>query len=326
MTVDQITRGRHLAMRRKTSPEHSDWPMSPAERDVVLHARVVTETGGGPDKTILLSVAELSSTHYWGAAAYMHPPEDPGFDSLRRRAQACNCPLISIHDRGPLDGSVPRQLRDLCRHLKVRIWHGHDYKSNLLGLMLRPFWTMKLVSTVHGWVKQTTRTPLYYAVDRLCLPYYHHVISVSEDLHQRVLTLGVPEDRCTLLPNGIDERVFQRRFPADQAPMRQKLGVPTGRLVIGAVGRLSAEKAFNNLIHATHALIAEGLDIELWIAGQGDAHAELAALVQRLGLEDRVRMLGFFLKRRLSCIMPWTCSCSAVCGKACPMSSWKPWR
>ena len=64
---------------------------------------------------------------------------------------------------------VPRLL-DICRRERVTIWHGHDYKSNLLGLLLRRFWPMRLVTTVHGWVHHTARTPLYYAIDRWCLP------------------------------------------------------------------------------------------------------------------------------------------------------------
>jgi glycosyltransferase involved in cell wall biosynthesis len=270
-----------------------DWPPAPAGRDVVLHTRVVTGAGGGPDKTILLAPSVLADSRYWLAAAYMHPPQDPGFESLRRRALAAGCPLLSIPDRGPLDRGVLRRLRELCAHYQVRIWHAHDYKSNLLGVMLRPFWGMKLVTTVHGWVKHTTRTPLYYAVDRWCLPRYHHVISVSEDLHQRVRSLGVPEDRCTLLPNGVDDLTFVRKFPAAQSPLRVELGVPPGRLVVGAMGRLSAEKGFNSLIRATHQLVGEGLDIELWIAGEGEAQHDLEKLAVKLGLADRVRLLGF---------------------------------
>ncbi len=37
----------------------------------------------------------------------------------------------------------------------------------------------------------------------------------------------------------------------------------------------------------------EGFDIELWIAGEGDAQEELQVLIGHLGLSDRVRLLGF---------------------------------
>ena len=66
---------------------------------------------------------------------------------------------------------IPRLL-DICRRERVAIWHAHDYKSNLLGVVLRQVWPMRLVATVHGWVERTRRTPLYYAVDRFSLPRY----------------------------------------------------------------------------------------------------------------------------------------------------------
>ena len=287
-------------MTNRKKKTNDDWPPKPnAQQRAVLHTRVVTGTGGGPDKTILLSAPFMAETDYWLAAAYMHPPNDPGFEQVRQRAQAVGCPFVGVPDRGPLDQSVLRTMLQICKHYNVKIWHGHDYKSNLLGMMLRPFWPMKLVTTVHGWVKHTTRTPLYYAVDRWSLPYYHHVVCVSEDLIERVSKLGVPNDRLTLIHNAIDERAFSRKYPATQSPLRKPngpagpQGVPQGRLLIGAVGRLSPEKAFNNLIKATHVLVEEGFDLALWIAGEGDSRDELQVLINHLGLAERVKLLGF---------------------------------
>src|SRR5204862_58795 len=91
---------------------------------------------------------------------------------------------------------APPPLADQAR---VGIWHGHDYKSNLLGLLLRSFWPMRLVTTVHGWVQHTRRTPLYYAVDRFSLPHYESVICVSEDLYRRCLAFGVAASRCSVV-------------------------------------------------------------------------------------------------------------------------------
>lgn len=282
-------------IRPNTTPhdKRASLPPAPADRDVVLHTRVVTDAGGGPDKTILLSASHFEDSPYWLAAAYMHPPNDEGFTVVRARAAQYNAPLISIPDRGPTDTSVLRQMLDVCRHYNVRIWHGHDYKSNMLGLMLRPFFPMKLVTTVHGWVKHTMRTPLYYAVDRMCLPYYHHVICVSQDLRDRAVKSGVPEQRCTLIRNAIDTEMYHRQFQPDKALVRQDMKVPRDRVVIGAAGRLSPEKGFADLICAVGDIVGEGKDVELWIIGEGEEHANLQKLIVHLKLEDRVRLLGF---------------------------------
>src|SRR5262249_24785294 len=209
--------------------------------------------------------------------AYLHPPADPGFEQLRRKAEALEAPLLSVPDRGPWDLGVVSRLLDICRREHVAIWHGHDYKSNVLGLLLRSFRPMRLVTTVHGWVQQTRRTPLYYRIDRLCLPHYERVLCVSEDLRQLCLASGVPEDRCLLLQNAIDTEAFSRR--QDPAEAKERLGISRDRYVLGAVGRLSPEKGFALLIRSVGWLLKTGWDAELVIAGEGGQRAELEALV-----------------------------------------------
>jgi glycosyltransferase involved in cell wall biosynthesis len=261
------------------------------ELPVVLDTRVVTEAGGGPDKTILNSPRFFADLGYRMLCAYMHPPCDPGFEQLRTRAKAWNAPLMSVPDRGPWDWQVVTRLIHICRRERVRIWHGHDYKSNALGLVIRRFWPMHLVSTVHGWVKQTRRTPLYYMIDKLCLPYYDSVICVSKDLKEHCLSAGVPARRCDLIENGIDIKQYTRRQTVAEA--KKRLGIPSNRLVVGAVGRLSPEKGFDLLVRATHQLLAQGLDVELVIAGEGSEMPRLSALSAALGIADRVRLLGY---------------------------------
>src|SRR5262249_10884047 len=139
-------------------------------------------TGGGPEKTILNSPRHLAAAGYRMICAYLHPPKDPGFAEVRRKAEARQAPLLAIPDRGALDWRIVPRLLDCCRREKVTIYHGHDYKSNVLGLLLNRFWPLRLVTTLHGWVQHTSRTPWYYGVDRLSLRYYEKVYCVSEDL------------------------------------------------------------------------------------------------------------------------------------------------
>jgi glycosyltransferase involved in cell wall biosynthesis len=258
---------------------------------VVLESRVVNRTGGGPDKTILNSPRFLTASGYRTLCAFMHPPGDAGFEHLCAKAATWGAPIVSIPDHGPWDlGVVIRFLR-VCRRERVAIWHGHDYKSNLLGLILKRFWSMKLLTTVHGWVKETPRTPLYYSIDRRCLKYYDQVIAVSPDLFAECRAWGVRPERCALIENAIDQLEFSPC--ARIADAKGRLGVPPSRLLIGSVGRLSDEKNFPCLIAAVDRLLGAGVDVELIICGEGEREGELNALIGKLGREDRIRLLGY---------------------------------
>ena len=109
---------------------------------------------------MLNSPRYLAAAGYRMICAYLRPPNDPGFATLRERAQSLDAPLIEIDDRGPLDWHVAGALLDVCRRERVAIWHGHDYKTNALGLLLTRRRPMTLVTTLHGWVKRTWKTPL----------------------------------------------------------------------------------------------------------------------------------------------------------------------
>ncbi len=261
------------------------------ELPVVFDTRVVTGAGGGPDKTLLNSPRFLTPLGYRMICGYMHPPGDPGFEVIRAKSAAAGAPLVAIPDRGPWDWRVVRDLLAVCRREKVAVWHGHDYKTNLLGLLLNRFHRMRLVTTVHGWVQNTTRTPLYYKLDRLSLPRYEKVVCVSDDLFAECLACGVPAANLVLLENAIDGAEYVRkRTPAEA---KAALGLPTTGLLVGAVGRLSGEKGFDILVRAVHALLGRGLDVRCVIVGEGGERTALEALIRELGLTDRVHLPGW---------------------------------
>lgn len=260
-------------------------------KGTVLETRVVTGEGGGPEKTIVNTPRYMTSYGYPTFCAYMHPPKDPGFEIIRRRAESLNCPMLGIDDRGVFDRTVSAQLLKICQEKQIAIWHAHDYKSNFLGLRLRKQHPMKLVTTVHGWVRHTWKTPFYYALDKFCLRGYDHVLCVSHDLYEQCLRLGVKKERCSLIENAIDVMQYSRTMKVEEA--REKMGFPKDRLIVGACGRLSPEKNFAGLIHAVSSLIDDGIPVSLFIAGDGPIRENLQKQINTTGHDQHIRLLGF---------------------------------
>lgn len=63
-------------------------------------------------------------------------------------------------------------------------------------------------------------------------------------------------------------------------------------LRLGLAARLVPLKAVGLLVLTIKSLLAQGVDAEAWIAGEGPERAAIDALIEREGLAGRVRMLG----------------------------------
>jgi glycosyltransferase involved in cell wall biosynthesis len=151
---------------------------------------------------------------------------------------------------------------------------------------------MRLVTTVHGRGAQPTyRTRIYNRIDRWCLPYYDRVLCVSEDIFQECLGSGVKPTQCHLVHNAIDTQEYRRTLAVGEA--KRRVNAPPGAILLGAVGRLSAEKGYHALIDAVCLLLHEGHDVALWIAGEGPMRPDLEQLIRDRRLGDRVQLLGF---------------------------------
>ena len=267
----------------------SDSPSIP----MVLHARTVTGTGGGPEKTILNSPRHLRNLGYKSECLFLRPKDDAGFEILRQRASEAEASLIEIDDVGKFS---PKMVKEVIRHVRSRnvtIWHAHDYKSNLLGIVVNRFHPMRLITTVHGWVNFDGMTPLYYWLDKkFFLPRYESVICVSSTVMEQAIAGGTPESRCTLIENAIDHEQFARTCSIVDA--KQKIETTSqDTLLVGSIGRLSTEKGFDLLIEAVSQLVKSGLDVKLRIAGEGPEKQRLDKQIHLLGMEDRIELLGF---------------------------------
>jgi glycosyltransferase involved in cell wall biosynthesis len=263
--------------------------VSASDLPVVFDARVVTGSGGGPDKTILNTPRYLEPLGYRMLCGYLTPPGDPGYADIEAKAKRYNAPLVTIPDRGPWDVRILKTLLGVCRRERVSIWHGHDYKTNALGLLLARFHRMTLLTTVHGWVQKSTRLPLYYRIDRWCLPRYRRVYCVSEDLFNECQSIGVKPDRLMLLDNAIDVADYRRTQSVAEA--KRANGFDPGTKLILAVGRLSEEKAFDELIRAVAAMADP--DTRLVIVGEGHDRPRLESLIADLSLTNRVTLAGW---------------------------------
>ena len=164
------------------------------------------------------------------------------------------------------------------------ITHLHAHFATLAG---RTAWIASRLTGIPYTVTTHAKDIYHESVDRQWLRRVcadaDRVIAISrfneEHLRSELAGTGA---RVSLQYNALELSRFTYRDPI---PVR-------GALRVAAVGRLVPKKGFDVLIEAVHRLRAAGTSIVLDIAGDGEERTRLAEQACRLGLTDRVRLLG----------------------------------
>ena len=115
------------------------------------------------------------------------------------------------------------------------------------------------------------------------------VFTVSDDLRQRVIELGIPADRVHLAYRGVDRAQFT---PGDRFAARERLGITHGLPLFLSVGRLVPVKGLDVLLKAAHQLKDRGETFELALVGDGAERASLEQATIDFGLQNNVRFIG----------------------------------
>ena len=194
---------------------------------------------------------------------------------------------------------LPSLDRTRIEALNPDVIHVHGIATMAVrGLMLAHFLKIPAVMTFHTMVNEVAYkySPIKFSkntLDRLIWIYLRNVMKrmdavvvptspIGNELKEHVTDMRL---LCTI-PTGIDTDRF--RPGLDGTAFAKKYGLNENVKRILHVGRISFEKEIDMAIRA----MAE-TDAELIIAGNGPQKKELEELTSDLGLEDRVKFLGF---------------------------------
>ena len=134
--------------------------------------------------------------------------------------------------------------------------------------------------TPKGSYKLVCRLGHYYN-----LKYYRHAdywVGISKGICDHLVRGGMPAEKVFHIPNFADET------PVSALP-RDSFNTPSDTRLILAAGRLHVNKGFDTLLKSLVAID----DAVLWLAGSGPEEIALKKLCNDLGLDSRVRFLGW---------------------------------
>jgi len=175
----------------------------------------------------------------------------------------------------------------------VDIVHAHFWMSGVASTRAAAHLGVPVVQTFHalGTVKRRhqgdrdTSPPERLGLERRLCSKVDHVIATCTDEVEELARMGLPEQRATVVPCGVDTDLFR---PRDVQPR------PHARVL--SIGRLVERKGVGNVIEA----LAELPDVDLVVAGGPEPSAlpgdpevrRLRGVARRAGVLDRVDFLG----------------------------------
>jgi L-malate glycosyltransferase len=170
------------------------------------------------------------------------------------------------------------------------IMQTHLTYQNIIGCIAGKLTHTPVICTLHSVrIKDEYYHPVRFWLEVFCLKYLaQKVIAVGESVKEAYLPhLGKKE--ILVVPNPINPQITSSS--GDRQTLKRSLFPGDCRMAI-AVGRLAAPKAYPDMIQAFTTVLIKHPDVRLLIVGGGELHDETLQLIDSLGLNDRIKLLG----------------------------------
>ena len=248
--------------------------------------------GGGAERVAMEIATRLDQTRFesvFCASRYWDGLRRDSVQEAERRMDEAGVRYFGLGRRSSTDLHHWLHLRGILRRERVDVLHAHMFGSNVWGTVIgRLARVPVIVAHEHTWSFEGR--PLRRFVDREVIGRGSTAfIAVSRDDQRKMVEIErVDADKILHVPNGIAAPP-----PPTGADLRAELGIPAGAPVIGTVSVLRPQKALEVFIEASAELLRQNPDLRVLLAGDGPLRGELTELVNGLGVQDRLLMLGY---------------------------------
>ena len=203
-----------------------------------------------------------------------------------------------INHISPVDNlKAVAEIRNIIVEGNFDIVHTHSSVAGVVGrLAAATAGVPVIVHHVHGWglragMSRLTRM-VYLGLERLCASFTDRLIVVGKPDIQKGLAHGIgSEGKFVLIYNGIEVEKFCQQI--DGQGLRSELGLEPDSKLVGMIGRLDEQKNPLDLIRTAAIVVEAYPGVQFLIAGDGPLRAECEQLIQSLGLEGVVFLLGY---------------------------------
>jgi glycosyltransferase involved in cell wall biosynthesis len=242
---------------------------------------IETDGAGGAERMVAQLGIDLTRRGH-SVVVYL-PPRGTGW--LGSQLQGSGVETDHFWLEKPLDPGCARELASSLRNRQIDIAHSHEFSLAFYGGWAARLAGIPHVITLHGhgyWAHALRRRLAL----RLAIRGSARTTAVSQSLaRQAAKDLFLPQRQIEFLPNGV------KLDAVENSSLRAELGLGEHQRLIVSVGSLYPVKGHRHLMEAL-ALMSEHPELHYAIAGHGHLRKELEETARRLGVADRVHLLG----------------------------------
>lgn len=280
-------------------------------------ALVTTELAvGGAEQCLARLAIGLARRGFQPAVYSLLPPPAAPRDRLVRQLANAQVPLhfLGLRSATQFRRGV-RQLADLLAVQQPDLIQSFLFHANVLTARairrLRP-----APPLVTGW-RVADQRPCRAWLEARLTRHVTHVVCVSHSVADQARRLGMPAERLSVIPNGVDTALFAPGPPRrcdGNAPAQPPASIaeppaagwscerdeaspptlpPMSPPTLLAIGRLDPQKGFDWLLQDARRLLDALPEFQLDIVGEGPERSELTSRIAAAGLQGRVHLHGW---------------------------------
>lgn len=203
-------------------------------------------------------------------------------------------PVFKFNFKNFLDILSWLKLIKLLIQIRPSIVISHLFFSNTIMRILKPFFGYKIIIVEHNTYRD--RKKFFIFLNKILSFLTYKIVAVSFEVRNYlILNEKINAKKITVIHNGIDlEEInkYKKNTPFNQQELKKELGFsPVDKIIIN-VGRLTAQKNQKLLISSFFQFSKFYPEYKLIILGEGSLYGELKDLIEKLGVNDRIFLMG----------------------------------
>ena len=244
---------------------------------------------GGPERQMVGLARHLPAT---STSVFLTFAEHGKCRALLDQVRQHGFEGLALEHNTPHVCAAAREVAGQLRRVKADALTCSGYKPDLIGWLAARRVGIPVVAVAHGWTAATLKVRFYETLDRLMLRWMDVVVCVSEAQGERVRRARVLESKIVVVRNAVAADAFADPNP-DYGDLLRAFFKRPPKWIVGAAGRLSPEKGFDQLVEAAGLALREDPDIGFVHFGDGPLRDSISRHITARGLADRFILAGF---------------------------------